>query len=341
MADSPGVRARWLGLIYLMTWLGCGWPALPGSPRHGPPGHDPPASVPGVATSLMVLPDDGSDGVLAALAGARRRAWVEMYLLTDGDAVDALVAAHRAGADVRVLLEPAPYGGGDNQSAYLALQQAGVDVRWFAVPGGLVHIKLLLIDEAAWVLTPNLTSAGLTRNREYVAVDLDAGDVARAEAVFTADAAGRPLAEDPSSRIVVSPLDARPRLAAAIDAARTTLLLEIEEISDADLLARLGVAHGRGVAVSVLVPAADRSAATSAAVATLQADGIPVRALPSPTLHAKAMVMDATMAYVGSVNFTRASLDDNRELGLLLDDRGDVSRVASTITGDWNGATAP
>ena len=320
------MRARWLGLVCL-TWLGCGWPALPDRGAPTPVSASP--------ATLLVLPDDGSDGILAALAAARRRAWIEMYLLTDGDALDALLAAHRAGADVRVLLEPAPYGGGDNQTAFLALQQAGVDVRWFTVPDGLVHVKLLLLDDAAWILTPNLTSAGLTRNREFAVVDRAPGDVARAEAVFTADASGRALAPDTATQVLVSPLDARPRLAAAVDAARASLLLEIEELSDPDLVARLGSARGRGVAVSVLVPASDRSAATSAAVATLQSTGVPVRALPSPTLHAKAMAVDGATAYVGSVNFTRASLDDNRELGILFDDTSLVSRVAATIAADW------
>jgi len=328
-----GHRRLW-SLVCLAAWAGCGWPVQP--LRGGAP---PPATS--GAASLFVLPDDGGHVILDALAGARRRAWVEMYLLTDGDAVDALVAARRAGADVRVLLEPAPYGGGDNQTAYLALQQEGVDVRWFSVPEGLVHIKLLLVDDTTWVLTPNLTTAGLTRNREYAVADRAPADVARAQAVFTADAAGRTLEGDAGTRVLVSPLDARPRLAAAIDAAQMSLQLEIEELSDADLLERLLAARGRGASVSVIVPASDRSSGTDDAVARLQSGGIAVRALPSPTLHAKAMVVDDVTAYLGSVNFTRASLDDNRELGILLDDDAIVSRVGATVTADWARAAAP
>lgn len=320
-----------LRLLWLAAWAGCGWPAGPARAR-----------APTGAADLIVLPDDDGQAIPAALAAARRRVWVEMYLLTDDDALDAMVAAHRAGADVRVLLEPAPYGAdGDNQPAYLALQQAGIDVRWFSLPQGLVHIKLLLIDDAAWILTPNLSNAGLTRNREYAVVDRASPDVARAEAVFQADAAGRALAQDPGTRVLVSPLDARPRLTAAIDAARTSLLLEIEELSDADVVARLGAARTRGVAVSILVPASDCSAATDAAVATLQANAVPVHAQASPTLHAKAMVIDDATLYLGSVNFTRASLDDNREMGLLLTDAASVSRVGSVVAADWGRGVSP
>jgi cardiolipin synthase len=298
--------------------------------------------MPTGGVSLVVLPDDGSEEILAAVAAARRRIWVEMYLLTAPDAVDALATAHKAGADVHVLLEPSPYGDTTaNQSAFTALGQAGIDVRWFAVPDGLVHIKLLLVDDAAFVLTPNLTSSGLTRNREYAVIDRAPGDVSRAESVWQADAIGAaPGPARPATRIIVSPLDARARLTAAVDGSTSSITLEIEEISDPDLSARLIAARARGNTVSVLVPDTDRSDATDAAMTQLSQGGVAVRVLPAPTLHAKAMVIDGQLVYLGSINFTRASLDDNREMGLLLDDPDVVSRTAATLAADWaNGAT--
>ncbi|HEY4184775.1 MAG TPA: phospholipase D-like domain-containing protein [Polyangia bacterium] len=318
--------------------------SLPGAFQCGLPvsSHPPTGSASSTAT-LVVLPDDDPQTLLTAVASARRRVWVEMYMLTDGRAVDALAAAHAAGADVRVLLEPAPYGDASaNEGAFLALGQAGIDVRWFAVPDGLVHIKLLLVDDRAFVLTPNLTLSGLTRNREYAVLDAAPDDVSRAEAVWQADATGGdPGSPSPTTRILVSPLDARARLAAAIDAARLSIALEIEEISDVDLVARLVAAQAGGAVVTVIVPADERSAATNGALTRLASGGVDVRALATPTLHAKAMVLDRQRAYLGSINFTRASLDDNREMGLLLDDPAIVARTDATIGDDWNDARAP
>src|SRR5205814_5034324 len=103
-----------------------------------------------------------------------------------------------------VLLEPHPYqADGANDAAYARLAAAGVAVRWANPRFALTHAKLAVIDHARLlVLTLNLTRAGLTANREYVAIDDDPTDVAAVEAVIAADltagetpgAAGRVLA---------------------------------------------------------------------------------------------------------------------------------------------------
>lgn len=45
------------------------------------------------------------------------------------------------------------------------------------------------------------------------------------------------------------------------------------------------------------------------------------RALPKPYVHAKTMLIDDKYLYVGSVNFSANSMDDNRELGIIVTNR--------------------
>ena len=143
----------------------------------------------------------------------------------------------------------------------------------------------------------------------------------------------------PARRVLVSAVDARTTLTSAIDHARESILIEMEELSDADLTARLIAARVRGVTVLVVAPAVNRSVATTLALGRLSAGGVDVRVLPAPTLHAKAMVLDRARIYVGSINFTRASLDDNREVGLLWTDPASATRLISTITSDAGRST--
>ena len=329
---------RALPPLVCCAFLQCGLPTPSGVPAPSPASQA--AQAP---TTLVVLPEDGAGGILAAIAGAHTRVWGEMYMLTSFDAMDALAAARGNGADVRLLLEPAPYGDATaNQTAFDSLTAAGVDARWFAVPDGLVHAKFLVIDAAAWILTLNLTLSGLTRNREYAVVDRGAADVGRLADVWQGDAIGAaPGVASPATRVVVAPLDARARVTAALDAAHTSVAIEVEELSDADFVTRLIGARDRGVELSIVVPARDRSAATNAAVARLSDAGVAVRALVTPTLHAKAMVVDHRTTYLGSINFTRASFDDNREVGVIETDPATASRVGAVLAGDWTRGVAP
>jgi phosphatidylserine/phosphatidylglycerophosphate/cardiolipin synthase-like enzyme len=312
------------------------------TPSAGPDGGAAGARFP--AARVLVEPDDGAAALVDAIRMARREVLVEVYMLTAQDILTALLDARAAGRSVRVLLEPVPYGAATaNLAAFATLAAAGIDVRWVSVPGGLVHAKLMVVDGAvAYVLTLNLTAAGTGINREFAVIDSDPTDVGWATAIWNADAvAGDPGPAPRGAHLLASPIDARPRLAAAIDGARSSIRIEMEELSDDDLASRLGGACGRGVGVTVVAPATNRSAATTAALATMAAAGVTVRVLASPTIHAKTMIVDGVHVYVGSINFTRASLDDNREIGVLFDDAQASARITATAIADATSGVPP
>ena len=56
-----------------------------------------------------------------------------------------------------------------------------------------------------------------------------------------------------------------------------------------------------------------------------------------PYLHAKAIVVDQKAIYLGSENFTKNSLDHNRELGLVTTNVNAVSTVSTTVSADIAG----
>jgi phosphatidylserine/phosphatidylglycerophosphate/cardiolipin synthase-like enzyme len=52
-------------------------------------------------------------------------------------------------------------------------------------------------------------------------------------------------------------------------------------------------------------------------------------------MHAKMMVEDGIKAFVGSENISTQSLDQNRELGILVSDSVVLSKLESTFQTDW------
>ena len=60
-------------------------------------------------------------------------------------------------------------------------------------------------------------------------------------------------------------------------------------------------------------------------------------------IHAKTTIADAGFGderiYVGSINFSCASMDDNRELGIITSDATIVEDVSAVVTGDYSNCT--
>jgi cardiolipin synthase A/B len=296
------------------------------------------------SATLQVEPDDGPVPVLSFIRGARRSLAVEVYLLTDDETIQALVDLRGAGREVQVILEPHPFGAdGANQPAFDRLAAAGVGVGWSSARFALTHTKTLVADgRRLLVMSLNLTRAGLRGNREYAIIDDAPADVADAAATLDADRLGAPAPPlSPQGRLLLSPVNSRARILDLIGGARRALAVEIEEVSDPAAVAALVAAAARGVAVTAVVPGAARSTATDAAVQRLVAGGAAVRGLLAPTVHAKAIVADGARLYLGSVNLTAASLDDNREIGLRVDDPALAGRITRTIAADWARGSEP
>lgn len=70
----------------------------------------------------------------------------------------------------------------------------------------------------------------------------------------------------------------------------------------------------------------------------LEKNGVNIRFLKSPYVHAKVFVADESLAFIGSVNITTTSLEFNRELGIQVSDSTALSRLMRTFSEDWSQA---
>ncbi len=349
------LRALLLASLFALTSCGSSASASP-TPPGDDASSDPDAvgddgavdSQPASADSptlLYVEPDDGEAPLLAAIQGAKAAVHVETYMLTDQPLIDALVAARKAGREVKVVLEQYPYNAPNtNDAAYAALRAGGVTAIWVATKFQLTHTKTIVIDPglptgAAWIMSLNLSHAAFTSNRDYAAVDDDPSDVLEADAVILADGANVADARV-GKRLVVSPEDARAKLAAMIDAAKSTLDIEMEELSDTAIQGALITAQNRGVRVRIVCPSSGVSTGTSDVLTTLKGRGVQIKKLGNPDMHAKAIVVDGARAYVGSVNLTSASMDLNREIGVITETPATLARLATIIAADFTKGTA-
>jgi cardiolipin synthase A/B len=289
---------------------------------------------------MFVEPGAGVTPVTSAITGATRSVWVEVYLLTESRVVAALEDAEQRGVDVRVMLEEHPFGGDvvSPQRTLQTLTTARIQARFADPAYHYTHAKMLIIDGATlYILTANLSRSGLggssvARNREFGIIDTHADDVAEAAAIFRADwNRTQPVLHD--GNMVVSPVNARPKITTLLDQARTSLLIEDEEMYDAASEDALIAAARRGVSVRLILSGASNIEAADAA--RLKAGGVRIVYVSSPYIHAKVIIADGRLAFVGSENFSQTSLDKNREVGLLLADPAALATLTATCDRDW------
>lgn len=329
-----GTAYLWYGRPAELPILGAAV-ILPSS-QNAPPEVQLRQVSPQAPVELIVEPDDGLVTLFSAITGATKSVDLVIYELDDTNVEQALCDAHTRGVVVRVLIENvSTYGKHPNDRAHDALESCGVSVKWAPSYFALVHQKTLIADDTqAIVMTFNLMSKYYSSSRDFGITTTDPVDVAAIAATFDADWAGQRTTAAAGNSLVWSP-DSAPTLLALINSASSTLDVYSQLMSDRRIIDALKAVDQRGVRVRVIMTYATN---WKEALNELTQAGVEVRTYASSAsryIHAKAMVADGSEAFVGSENFSRASLDANRELGVLLTRPSIVDELESTFASDW------
>jgi cardiolipin synthase A/B len=293
---------------------------------------------------IFVEPDAGEHSITDAIASAKKSLWLEMYLLTDHNVIRALEEAAQRGVDVRVMLEAHPYGSGSGSPAETLdrLKAAGIQAETTNPSFALTHEKGMLIDSnTVYIMTTNFTlsalgGTGKIRNREYGIIDSNPQDVQAVNAIFNADWNRTDVHfDDPN--LVVSPINSRNVFLSLINSAHRVLVIEAEEMNDMSIEQALENAAQRGVRVQIILPAPDALSgdSNSQGIQTIRQENVRVREDTHLYMHAKMIVVDGQRAFVGSENISAASLDQNRELGIIISAPNVLNTLQQTFQGDW------
>lgn len=292
---------------------------------------------------IFVEPDAGYQVITNAIEQAEKSIWVEVYLLTEKHVISALEEAAQNGKDVRVMLEGHPYGGGVSPTQTIdRLKAAGIQAKTSNPKFALTHEKAIIIDgKTAYIMTLNLSASALggnssTKNREYGIIDTDKQDVQTIIDIFNADW-NRKDVQFNDDNLVVSPINSRASFLSLINSAQKTLIVEAEEMQDQQVEQALINAAKRGVDVQVILPKPKSSDDRNQKGIDLISDsGVKVKLSSKLYMHAKMMVADGEKAFVGSENISKASLDRNRELGILIADNDVLNTLQQTFEQDWS-----
>jgi phosphatidylserine/phosphatidylglycerophosphate/cardiolipin synthase-like enzyme len=223
--------------------------------------------------------------------------------------------------------------------------------------------KIILVDSRTLVYgSACLDQTTFVQYRDFAQVSTDPMILHAVRALFETDwsssaapgqesSAFNPTPPIPGNDLIVSPVNATARLVGLYQQARRTLDVYTEIVGNPTLEAELVAAVKRGVRVRLIAPAQvngatpDEQQLQDSSLTALAAAGVHVHVSGSeqnaqlPYMHARAAVVDAKIAYLGSVSLSPDSATVNREMGLIQRQTAAVRKLAAQFQSDYNTRT--
>lgn len=291
---------------------------------------------------LIVLPDDSARPILDAINRATKSLRIKMFVFSDPQLLNAVIAAQQRGVEVRVMLNPARRTGeSENEEARARLTEAGVEVLDSNPAFGLTHEKSMVVDDTqAFVNSLNWATENFTETRDYAVVTSREAEVQEIIDCFEADWSRESFDPGQRAHLIWCPTNGRDRLAQLIDGAEHVLFIQNERYQDPIMIEHLVRAARRGVKVHLMARPAhtlkeDQLIEGVGGLRILHDVGIKIHKLKHLKLHAKMILADGDRGIVGSINLAPGSFDSRRELAIEMRDDDVTTRLHKVAQHDW------
>jgi len=273
---------------------------------------------------LLIQPGDGVLPLVKGIARAKKSVEIVIFRFDQREIERALANAVSRGVSVSALIAHTNRAGEESlRRLEMRLLAAGVTVARTADDLVRYHAKYMILDRRElFLLAFNLTLLDIERSRSFGIITRNRSLVAEAGKLFDADTQRHPY-ESGLESLVVSPVNARKRLAALIKSAKKEMLIYDLKISDQAMIHLLEDRAKAGVKIRVI------------GRLTRKIDGATVRKLPTTRLHTRTMLVDGRTAFIGSQSLREIELDARREVGIIFTDRTIVNRLTKVFEEDW------
>jgi cardiolipin synthase A/B len=298
--------------------------------------------MPGINRTIIILPDDTKKPIVDAIDAAKESIKIKMFVFSDPDLIQAVVAAKTRGIHVQIMLNPARRSGEeDNLTTRKTLEEAGIEVKDSNPAFGVTHEKSMIVDnETGFIKSLNWATKNLTETRDYAITTNHPHEVNEMIACFTADWDRTEFEPGENAHMIWCKGNGRDRIAHFIDSTKHTLFVQNERYQDPVIIERLVRAAARGVKVHVMARKPhslkkDKLVEAVGGLRIMDDVGIKIHTLRHLKLHGKILIADGTHAIVGSINLAPGSFDDRRELAIEVHDEGVVDRLHQIAKEDW------
>jgi len=260
---------------------------------------------------LILSPAERRDTLLHVIRGARKRLVLSLFRCDDEKVLEELSEALERNVKVEALLTRRAKGWERKlKDLHRSLEDLGASVHRYQGNGinTKYHAKYLVADDGpALVGSLNFTSKCFRETCDFLLVTYDPAVVGGLQRLFEADCRvpSNGLPRGLSNRLIIGPDQARARYTLLLESAKRSIRIIDHRVIDPAMVGLLRAKREAGVAVEIL--GRDE--------------------IPGLRSHGKMLLVDDQVAALGSISLSPPSLNDRREVALLVTEPAVVARL--------------
>jgi len=275
------------------------------------------------------------DKIILRINMAKSRVYVEVYMLTETRIKQALIDAKNRWLDVKIVLEKNPYKATNiNNKHFSFLENAWINIVWSDPDDfSLNHSKFFIIDDEIILSTWNFTYSTFAFNRDLFLFFNDKKLLSIFFKIFNKDFVWDKFSIY-DSNLILSPNYSRGKFEILFNSAEKNIDMYFQYLSDEKLENLLIKKALEWIKIRIVV-SKDFYLERKDKIKKLEEKGIKIKYLKSVKMHSKAILIDDKYLFIWSVNFSRYSLDKNREIWVLLKNLDIISKFQNLFAIDF------
>ena len=193
-----------------------------------------------------------------------------------------------------------------------------------------LHSKITLMDKSFWIQSSNLTHSTFAKNREHLFRSENPKILKNLTQLFEKDRSGKTLSRsDLHPNLVVCNINCREVITHLLSWAQHSIAIETQYLTDPQLFEILAK-QSKKLDLKMIF-------SNTESVSDLPSYfwNNKVRLMKKPYLHTKMILIDDEILLLGSMNLSANSLDNNREIWILLNDSDLIWEFKKTFAQDW------
>jgi cardiolipin synthase len=271
---------------------------------------------------LIVQPADGAAPLVKAIKQAKKSVQIVIFRFDLPEIERALEEAAERGVMVHALIAFTNRGGEKNlRKLEMRFLEKGIVVARTANDLVRYHGKMMVVDgKDLYLLTYNFTRLDL-RSRSFGIITRNRDLVQEAIRLFEADTTRQPYTSR-CGKFIVSPVNARKRLAQFIKGAKRELLIYDVDVADKEMLRLLEDRCQAGVSIKIIGHVSSSK-------------HLGAREFRRLRLHTRVIIRDCKQAFLGSQSLRKLELNARREIGIIVSNAKIVSSMTTVFEDDW------